>query len=243
MKISTILFSLFLAVVVTAGFTSCKKDKNSDPVITSVTVNPTSVNANGTVSVNVVASDPDGDALTYSYVVSGGAISGSGADVTWAAPSAEGAHSVNVTVSDGKGGTATSFGSLTVLPAVTQVTGTASFPAGVTGDLVNAKVSLYTSYDNWLYNQPIKYAAVTGSGASVTFTIPGVNPGNYYLDIWKDIDNDAGWSSGDYVGWYGSGGLGSPVLTEFQISQGETFNCHVNMYLIAKSGGTGKLSE
>jgi hypothetical protein len=119
-------------------------------------------------------------------------------------------------------------------PVVTQVTGTATFPAGTSGDLSNSKVSLYLTYDDWLNNTPVKFGAVTGSGAAVTFVISGLNAGNYYLDVWKDIDNSGTWSSGDYVGWYGSGGLGSPALTPFQLSTGATFNCPVTMYIIAK---------
>jgi hypothetical protein len=245
MKIKPLPMILFLALFTAAGLQSCDKkdDSNKNPTVSSVTVNPPSVNANGIASVTVVATDPDNDPLTYSYVVTGGAITGSGASVSWTAPSAEGAHSVTVTVTDGKGGSATGNAALTVLPAVTQVTGTARFPAGVSGDLSNAKVSLYTSYDNWLYNQPIKYGAVTGSGATVSFTLTNVNPGNYYLDVWKDIDNSATWTSGDYVGWYGSGGLGSPQLTEFQIAQGQTFTCTVDMYIIAKIAMSPKLNK
>ncbi|HPK05159.1 MAG TPA: PKD domain-containing protein [Bacteroidales bacterium] len=242
MKIKTIFLFSFIALAVTV-FHSCKKESNKIPVIASVSVNPASVNASGMVTVTVVASDSDGDELTYNYNVTGGAVSGTGPNVTWTAPSAEGAHSVNVTVSDGKGGSATGSAALTVLPAVTQVTGIARFPAGVSGDLVNSKVSLYTSLNNWNLNVPVKHVAVTGTGATVNFTIPSVNPGNYVLDVWKDNDNDAGWSSGDFVGWYGSGGLGSISLTEFQIAQGQTFNCEVNMYIIAKSGWKGKLNK
>ena len=227
-----------LAMISAITFSSCKEDEsNSSPTISSVVVAPGSINANGIASVTVTATDPDGDALTYAYTVTGGAISGTGASVSWTAPSAAGAHSVTVTVSDGNGGQAVGNGALTVLQAVTQVTGTAKFPAGTSGDLSNSKVSLYTSWDNWVNNQPIKFGAVSGSGASVNFTLTDVNPGNYYLDVWKDIDNSAGWSSTDYVGWYGSGGLGSPALTEFQISQGQTFSCTVNMYIIAKKSG------
>ena len=113
----------------------------------------------------------------------------------------------------------------------TIVRGTATFPAGTTGDLVNSKVSLYTSWDNWNNNHPIRFVAVSGSGATVTFEFKDVLPGNYYLDIWKDIDNSAGWSTGDYVGWYGSGGLGSPNLTEFQIADGQTIDVSVSMYI------------
>jgi len=115
-----------------------------------------------------------------------------------------------------------------------KIKGTASFPAGVSGDLSNAKVSIYTNYDNWLFNQPIKFVGAQGAGASVTFEMTDVLPGNYYLDVWKDIDNSATWSSGDFVGWYGSGGLGSPSLTEFQVVGGQTVNMNIQMYIIAK---------
>jgi len=246
MKIKPLPIALLFAMIIAIVSSSCKKDeeeKNNNPTVTSVLVTPASVNANGIASVAVIATDPDNDPLTYSYTVTGGAISGSGAAVSWTAPSMEGAHSVTVTVSDGKGGQATGNGALTVLQAVTQVTGSARFPAGTSGDLSNSKVSLYTTIDNWNYNQPIKFVSASGSGATVSFTITGVNPGNYYLDVWKDIDNSNTWTSGDFVGWYGSGGLGSPALTEFQIAQGQTFNCTVDMYIIAKGGNLIKLNH
>jgi uncharacterized protein (DUF2141 family) len=116
----------------------------------------------------------------------------------------------------------------------TKITGTAFFPAGVSGDLSNVKVSIYTSLDNWNFNQPIKFTSAVGAGASVTFSMTDVLPGNYYLDVWKDIDNSATWTFGDFVGWYGSGGLGSPALTEFQITDGQTMDFSVQMYIIAK---------
>lgn len=232
---------MFLGVVILSIITvlsSCKKDeddKNNNPSIASVTVVPGSVAANGIATVSVAATDPDGDALTYSYSVSGGAIQGVGASATWTAPGQAGSCSVTVNVSDGKGGTASGNGSLTVTAAVTQITGTASFPVGTSADLSNSKVSIYTSLNNWNINSPIKWGAVTGSGANVSFTLTNVNPGNYYLDVWKDRDNDGFWSRDDFVGWYGSGGLGSPNLTEFQITDGQTFNCDITMFF-AKGG-------
>ena len=208
----------------------CKKE-NNPPVISSVLITPNVVNSNGIVSVAVAATDLDSDVLTYAYSVNGGAITGSGPAVQWTAPPQAGAYGLTVTVTDGKGGTAVGNGSLTVTQAPTQIVGTASFPAGTSGDLSNAKVSIYTSLDNWLNNQPLKFGAVAGSGSSVTFTLPEINPGNYYLDIWKDNDNDAMWSLGDFVGWYGSGGLGSPSLTQIQIQDGQTITVSVNMWI------------
>jgi len=239
MKKSTLTYlGLFFLSMMILSATSCKKDEedppNTAPTIASVVVAPTSVNANGIATVTTTASDANGDALTYSYTVSGGSIVGNGASASWTAASQEGAYSVTVTVSDGLGGQASANGALTVLAATTQVTGTAKFPVGTSGDLSNSKVSLYTSYDNWNNNQPIKFGAVTGSGASVSFSLTDVVPGNYYLDIWKDQDNNGMWTSNDFIGWYGSGGLGSPSLTQFQLAEGQTFNCTVEMYIIAK---------
>ena len=212
-------------------FTGCKKE-NNPPVVSSVTVVPETIDANAIATVTVVATDLDGDPLTYAYSVNGGAITGTGSVVQWTAPPNAGAYGLTVTVTDGQGGSAVGNGALTVVQPPTQIVGTASFPAGTSGDLSNSKVSIYTSYDNWLNNQPLKYGAVTGSGSSVSFTLPEVNPGNYYLDIWKDNDNDAIWSVGDFVGWYGSGGLGSPSLTEIQIQEGQTITVTVSMWIL-----------
>ncbi|PKP53531.1 MAG: hypothetical protein CVT92_03585 [Bacteroidetes bacterium HGW-Bacteroidetes-1] len=232
MKKRLLPFFAVITLILAMTATSCKKEaKNGIPTISSLAVSPASVNANGIVSVNVTAVDPDNDPLTYNYTVTGGAITGNGASASWTAPSIEGAHSVTVVVSDGKGGQVTGNGALTVMPAVTQITGTASFPVGIPANLVASKVSIYTSFDNWNNYSPIKFVGVTGSGASVSFTMTGVSPGNYYLDVWSDNDASGDWSAGDFVGWYGSGGLGAPTLTEFQIGQGQTFNCTINMFI------------
>ena len=234
--ITTLTGMLFLAITVV--FTACKKEQaNRLPVISGVAVTPASVAAGGTANVTVTATDADNDALTYAYTPNGGLINGSGASVTWTVPNTAGGYSVTVVVSDGTG-TSTSSGGVTVTGGGGgdngTVGGTAFFIAGVSGDLSNAKVSIYTTLDNWNFNQPIKFVGATGSGASVAFSMINVLPGNYYLDVWKDIDNSGTWTVGDYVGWYGSGGLGSPALTEFQIIAGQTFNVNVQMYIIAK---------
>jgi uncharacterized protein (DUF2141 family) len=215
-------------------FSSCEKDEktNSQPVIQSVTVTPNTINANGMVTITVVAADPDNDVLNYTYQVTGGSITGTGPSVTWTAPSTEGAHSVSVTVRDGKGGEGKLNASLNVLKPVTQVTGTASFIPGVSGDLSNAKVSLYTSLENFEINQPVRSVAVNGSGGSVTFTIPNVLPGNYYLSVWKDNNNSEELDKGDFIGIYGEINLGSYSFSELQVKEGETTNCIIDMWIL-----------
>jgi uncharacterized protein (DUF2141 family) len=114
----------------------------------------------------------------------------------------------------------------------TKVKGNASFPAGTAGDLSNAKVSLYLTYEDWVNNSPVLYTTANGSGANVSYEFSDINAGNYYLDVWKDNDFDGTWSVGDFVGWYGSGGLGSPSLTPMQVSAGNTFTANVTMYVL-----------
>jgi len=210
--------------------TSC--EKNAPPVVSMVVINPATVDPGQTASVTVTATDANSDPLTYAYTVNGGAISGTGPMVQWIAPSIAGAYSLTVTVSDGQGGTGMGNGALTVNQVVvfTGVSGTASFIAGVAGDLSNSKVSLYTTLDNWNNNSPIKYNAVVGTGASVTYRL-SANPGNYYLDIWKDNDNNGFWTAGDFVGWHGSGGLGSPALTEIQLQPDQNYTSSITMYI------------
>ena len=230
-----IYFLLFFSLVLLlSGCKTTTESKNNPPVISAVNVNPQTVNTGGNATVTVTASDQDNNPLTYTYVPNGGAISGTGSTVNWTAPGTAGAYSVAVTVTDGEGGEATGSGNLNVTapPVVTQVIGTASFPPGVNGNLNNAQVALYTSIANWNVYSPIKFVAVSSSGASASFTIPNVNPGNYYLDVWKDNDNDNVWSVGDFVGWYGSGALSAPELTEFQISEGQTVTINVSMIVI-----------
>lgn len=229
-KISPFIVAATVLLFTAFIFSSCKK--NTSPVVTSVVVNPAAVDPGQTTTVSVTASDADSDPLSYAYVVNGGAVNGTGPMVQWIAPSVSGAYSVSVTVTDGEGGSAMGNAALTVNQVIifTGVSGTASFMAGTAGDLSNAKVSLYTSLDNWNNNSPIKFGAVTGSGASVTFRL-SANPGNYYLDIWKDNDNNGFWSAGDFVGWYGSGGLGSPALTEIQLQEAQNFTSTITMYI------------
>ncbi|MBU3927587.1 MAG: PKD domain-containing protein [Bacteroidetes bacterium] len=218
---------------------------NNNPVISSIQLNPTAANPGQVVSISVLANDADGDQLTYQYQVNGGAVSGSGPSVSWTAPSQAGSYSVTVTVMDGEGGQAVSNGSITVSQPVTKITGTASFPAGSSGDLSNAKVSIYTSYDNWNNNNPLQYIAANGSGSNVSFELTNVTPGIYYLDVWKDNDNSGGWSFGDFVGWYGDGGLGAPSLTEISVQGGQTTNVSITMMTITgkQPGGNTKVNR
>lgn len=79
---------------------------NQDPVISNLVADPAIVLPGKTSTITCIASDPDGDVLSFSWAASDGAIVGTGNQVIWKAPTRGGDHLVRVTVSDGKGGSA-----------------------------------------------------------------------------------------------------------------------------------------
>ncbi|MBA7502990.1 hypothetical protein ES706_01596 [subsurface metagenome] len=79
---------------------------NHPPVIERLTAEKAKILKNKSCNIECVASDPDGDELSYSWSVERGGISGSGAKVKWTAPDASGQFPIMVTVSDGRGGVA-----------------------------------------------------------------------------------------------------------------------------------------
>ena len=79
---------------------------NHPPVIDSLTTEWQRVRKAATSTIECIASDPDGDELSYIWSVDGGNISGEGHVVTWVAPNAYGIYTVTVTVTDGRDGEA-----------------------------------------------------------------------------------------------------------------------------------------
>ncbi len=81
--------------------------ENEAPTITSLTATPDSVATGQSAVLTCLASDSEGDSLSYAWDPAGGTLSGSGATVTWTAPSTTGDYNAKVTVADGHGGAAT----------------------------------------------------------------------------------------------------------------------------------------
>ena len=90
----------FLVLIIYSG---CSK-QNEPPIIQSLTANSQSIYINKTTQLTCVATDPDGENLTYSWSSTNGYFSGDNTtgSVTWNAPDESGNHTIEVSVSDGK---------------------------------------------------------------------------------------------------------------------------------------------
>lgn len=221
-KISLILFLATLAI--SCGPTSCKEeDKNTDPSVSILKTEPVEINAGGVLSVLSAASDADGDDITFSYEVSGGTVTGDGTLVFWNMPSTAGSHKITVKADDGKGGKASAEKTITALEPVTQISGIGEL-VGTGADLKDSKIYLWNVYPTT--GNAYKNFPVSGSGTKVAFNLTGFAAGDYYVLLWKDVDNSGSPTMGDLVGWYGDGDYHTPNYFKIQVGEGQTFNCN-----------------
>jgi len=120
-----------------------------------------------------------------------------------------------------------------VAPAPTPTTGTIggvlSLPVGAGGDVTNTRVAIYQSYDDWL-NDRVLVAVACGSGGAYTFS--NVTPGSYYLDGWKDNNNNQIIDSGDFFGVYGSGTYPNYTLSPFSVAAGQTTAINATIFVV-----------
>lgn len=77
--------------------------ENRKPVINYMT-SQQQVSPSASSRITCVASDADGDSLTYAWSTTSGTLVGTGDTVTWNSPEAPGTYNIAVTVTDGKGG-------------------------------------------------------------------------------------------------------------------------------------------
>ncbi|MBT8386040.1 MAG: hypothetical protein KJO12_01390 [Ignavibacteria bacterium] len=108
----------------------------------------------------------------------------------------------------------------TTIQTNATITGTGSLPPGVAGAIQNTRVGLYISVDDWNFDRTFAFVACDAAGS---YTMSGIVSGVFYMDAWKDNDNNRVWgSSGDYVWVNGSGAFPNYTLAPIQFPTGTT---------------------
>lgn len=112
--------------------------ENGAPEITDLSADQDAVLTLGTATISVAATDPDGDALTYTWAVTAGTLDATDGETPklFTAPDARGPVTITVTVSDGNGGTAEETLELGVVGWVAPASA-AGVPAGMTLNVVS----------------------------------------------------------------------------------------------------------
>ncbi len=165
---------LIIPVAAILLITSCAP-ANEPPVISSLTADKELVNPSGSCLVSCVASDPDGDELSYTWSASGGNISGEGAVITWVAPEEVGAYTITVKVTDIRRDEATAQLTINVAvnhpPVIESLT--ANPPVVNRGRTSTIEcVASDPDDDELSYLWSAEQGDISGQGATVTWTAP-----------------------------------------------------------------------
>ena len=136
---------------------------------------PDMIIPSGTCQIVCVASDRDGDALSYNWSATGGSISGTGAAVNWTAPGSFGSYNVTVTVSDGRGEEVTKQAVIIVRP--NQPPTISSLVADADWTIPSGTIQLTCTAsdpdeDEVTYEWTATKGGISGTGAAVNWTAP-----------------------------------------------------------------------
>jgi len=112
------------------------------------------------------------------------------------------------------------------------ISGTLSLQAGMSGDLNNTRVAIYADLVDWANDLVLTSVGASGSGGSASFTLSNITPGTYYLDAWKDVNNNTLFDTGDLYGWYGSAAYPGGSISPLMVSAGQTTTVSIQMIVI-----------
>ena len=164
-------------------FTTPSAPSNAPPQITAgPTATPATINDLQTSTLSVSATDADGDPLTYSWIASGGSISGAGATVTFTPPRVTSSTSfrIDVQIADGRGSSTTGFVIVNVTPQPNTSPQISAGPTATPATISVGQTSSLSVSATDANGDPLTYAwvasggSISGSGATVTFTPPAV---------------------------------------------------------------------
>ncbi len=148
---------------------------NHPPVITSLKAKQNVIAPLDSCLIECVASDEDGDELTYEWSASKGNINGDGATVAWSAPETEGIYNIVVKVADGNDGEATDSITITVKvnhpPFIISLVASAEWVTPASSCRIECKAE-DPDGDELSYEWSVKRGDISGTGSAVIWTAP-----------------------------------------------------------------------
>ena len=175
--------ALIILVVATLLISGCPP-ANHPPLISKLTSSAGWVDPSDSCEIKCVASDPDGDELSYTWSASGD-ISGEGAAVTWTAPAAPGFYTITVIVTDGRGGEATAPLTINVVVNQPPVIGKLFSEWQQVQKAMAAPIECFASDpdgDKLSYSWSATGGNISGGGAAVTWVAPNTY-GTYTITV------------------------------------------------------------
>ena len=107
---------MVLAVLCSACLVAAESKGPKPPVISSLEADYINVYPRGASEIRCVASDPESDAVQFTWSCTGGTLKGDGATVIWESPSDYGDYHIMVIAKDGNGGSAEATLTISVIP-------------------------------------------------------------------------------------------------------------------------------
>jgi hypothetical protein len=200
--------SLIRIALVTTGAvlllaSSCTTVTDRLPTITSLEAETEWIDPSGSVQLTCIASDPDGEGLSYEWIATGGDISGTGAVAIWTAPEEVGMYDITVVVDDGHNGKDTAFLTLTASngppPSIQNLVITAKEPkylktastgykVGKTKEYYIECIASSTSGD-LVYEWSCNGGNISGVGSLITWVAPDTSG---YVTVTARVFDDVG---------------------------------------------------
>lgn len=119
-------------------------------------------------------------------------------------------------------------------PTTGTINGTIALQQGAGGDIVNTRVALFESVDEFERNVP---TFTTATNASGEFTFENINPGSYFISAWKDNNNSGTIDGGDFFGVIGTNQIEGFVPARQQVVAGQNTGFNVTILVLPPGFG------